>query len=872
MRESARPLPIDSLIPAIQSALQTNPNLIIEAAPGAGKTTRVPPALLASEISHGGEVWVLEPRRIATRLSAQRVAEELGEQLGHTVGYQVRFEESSSLHTRLRFLTEGVLTRRLLSNPTLKGVAAVVLDEFHERHLQTDLALALLRRLQQTTRPDLKLVVMSATLDVTPLARYLGDCQILQSEGRTFDITIEFLKQEDTQPLPEQVVAALRKLLARKLDGDVLVFLPGAAEIRRAQEACASLAAAENLLVTLLHGELSTSEQNRALRSAAQRKVILSTNVAETSITIDGVVAVIDSGLARIAEHSPWSGLPTLPVQRICQASAIQRAGRAGRTRAGTCLRLFTEMDFTLRPEFERPEIQRLDLTGTALELHAAGVKDLSTFEWFESPGTPAIEAAETLLQKLGAINRQNELTSIGTKMLRYPLHPRQARLLIEAEAQGVAERGALMAVLLNERDLRSRHLSETASKAPTAIGDSDLAEREELFRQAQKLNFDDTQLRSRGLNPGVANAMERAYRQLLRMLKQPETDNASGKERQGEKMRLAILAGYPDRVAKRQESDNESGVDGFSRGSRSTGNKVWRLPNGTLAQLSPDSVVRDSEFLVAVEAQEKQANRSTSILVQTAVAIEPDWLLELFPEFISEKNFVHWREDRKRVEVMNQMLYDQLVLTESRLHIKSPPRELENEIAETLFEAVRKEGWSQFINPDDLAQVRARLDFLSRTYPETDWPKLGDDEIWVAIRAFCQGKQSFSELAHTVNFETLLHHFFSYGQLSFVNQKAPEKIHLTGRKNVRVHYEVGQSPWVASRLQDFFGMVNSPKIADGRASLVLHLLAPNQRPVQITQDLAGFWSRHYPQIRRELSRRYPKHAWPENPTASKPL
>ncbi len=874
MREAVHPLPIDSLLPAVLSALQTNRNLIIEASPGAGKTTRVPPALLNPAVANDSEVWVLEPRRLAARLSAQRVAEELGERLGQTVGYQVRFEEISSPRTRLRFLTEGVLTRRLLSNPMLKGVAVVVLDEFHERHLQTDLALALLRRLQQTTRPDLKLVVMSATLDVAPLARYLGDCPILKSEGRQFDIAIEFLKQEDARPLAEQVVAALKTLIAQNLDGDVLVFLPGAAEIRRAQEACAALAAQENLLVTLLHGELSTSEQNRVLRPAAQRKVILSTNVAETSITIDGVVAVIDSGLARIAQHSPWSGLPTLPVQRICQASAIQRAGRAGRTRAGTCLRLFTEMDFALRPAFERPEIQRLDLTGAALELHAAGINDLTAFDWFDSPDGQAIEAAETLLQKLGAINRQSELTPIGTKMLRYPLHPRQARLLFEAEARGIAERGALMAVLMNERDLRLRNFSTSPQTAQGTVGKSDLTEREELFREAQRLHFEPTRLQARGINPGVANAIDRAHKQLLRLLKQPAADNARNNETSEDQIRLSVLAGYPDRVAKRQESDNADMVDAFPTASRSTvrstGQGIWKLSNGTFAQLAAESVVRGAEFVVAVEASEKLANRSSSTVIQTAVVIEPDWLLELFPDAVCEKNLVRWHEERKRVEVVSLLLYDQLVLAESRLDVNSPPPELEQGITQTLFEAVRKQGWQQFINADDLKQFQARLEFVQRTYPETVWPTFSDEEVLAVLKSYCRGRRSFSELSQAVNFDAIVHEVFSYDQLAFLKQTAPEKIHLAGRKNVRVHYESGQSPWIASRLQDFFGMMSSPKIADGRAALVLHLLAPNQRPVQITQDLAGFWSRHYPQIRRELSRRYPKHSWPENPPSSK--
>src|SRR5205085_5780781 len=403
-------LPIDALLPEIVAALRRTPNLVLEAPPGAGKTTRVPPTLLDAGLTDGREVWVLEPRRLAARLAARRVAEERGERVGEAIGYQVRFEAVASARTRLRFLTEGVFTRRLLSDPKLKNVGAVVLDEFHERHLQSDLALALLRKLQNETRPDLHLVVMSATLEAAPVARYLNDCPVLRSEGRRFDVEIEHLTRPDERPLADQVVAAVTHLVTEDLTGDVLVFLPGAAEIRRAQAACAELAARADLIILPLHGELAAAEQDAAVRPADRRKLILSTNVAESSITIDGVVAVIDSGLARVAGHSPWSGLPTLQVARISQASAQQRAGRAGRTQPGRCLRLYTAQDYAARSAQEAPEIQRLDLADAALELHAAGVNDLANFNWFEAPNAPALVAADELLHRLGAIDESGHV------------------------------------------------------------------------------------------------------------------------------------------------------------------------------------------------------------------------------------------------------------------------------------------------------------------------------------------------------------------------------------------------------------------------------------------------------------------------------
>jgi ATP-dependent helicase HrpB len=370
------PLPIDPLLPEVVASLRAHPTLVLEAPPGAGKTTRVPRALLDAGMAEHGEIVILEPRRLAARMAARRVADELGEKVGGTVGYQVRFEDVSGPKTRIRFVTEGVLGRKLIASPDLAGIAVVVLDEFHERHLQGDVALALVERLRRTRRPELRVVVMSATLATGPLAAHLA-APVLRSEGRRFDVAIEHLPEADDRPLALQVASAVRRLVAEGLDGDVLVFLPGAGEIRRAREACEKLAAESGLALVPLHGDLSPEEQDTAVRPGTRRKVILSTNVAESSITIQGVVAVVDAGLARVASQAPWSGLPRLRVEKVSRASAVQRAGRAGRTRPGRCLRLYTRADFESRPEHEAPEIRRLDLAQTELDLAALGAVDV---------------------------------------------------------------------------------------------------------------------------------------------------------------------------------------------------------------------------------------------------------------------------------------------------------------------------------------------------------------------------------------------------------------------------------------------------------------------------------------------------------------
>ena len=506
------PLPIDEVLPELVRALSApGGSVVLEAPPGAGKTTRAPRALLDAGLE--GDIVVLEPRRLAARLAARRVAEELGERAGETIGYTVRFEDVSSSRTRVRFVTEGVLTRRLVADPMLTGVSAVLLDEIHERHLQGDVALALLRRLQQTRRPDLRLVAMSATLDAAPIASFLG-CGVIRSEGKRFDVAIEHLPAPDDRRLELQVASAVRSLVTSGLDGHVLVFLPGAADIRRALESCAKLASEHDLALLPLHGDLPPAEQDRAVGPSRQRKVILSTNVAESSVTIDGVVAVVDSGLVRVARHAPWSGLPTTAIEKTSRASATQRAGRAGRTRPGRALRLYTKADHDARPEHDTPEILRVDLAQTFLELHASGARDLA---WLDPPKPESVSAAEALLERLGAIDASGAITDTGKRMLALPLHPRQARLLVEADRRGVAGEGCILAALVGERDLRTSSKTRfEGARHPHAAADvatdrSDLLALLDLFHEAEGSGFAAHTLRAMGLDPGGVHATQRA-------------------------------------------------------------------------------------------------------------------------------------------------------------------------------------------------------------------------------------------------------------------------------------------------------------------------------------------------------------------------
>ena len=648
---------MDAILPEILASLEHTPSLVIEAPPGAGKTTRVPPALLGLV---RGEVLVLEPRRIAARMAARQVAAEMGEEAGETVGYQVRFEEKTGPRTRLRFVTEGILTRRLLTDPELKGVDAVVLDEFHERHLDSDLALALLKRLQRS-RPELRIVVMSATLDAAPIARFLDNCPVLRSEGRLFPLAIEHLPYSP-EPLHVQVRKAVERLDSERVAGNLLTFLPGSAEIRRTMRECEGLARQSNLLVLPLHGDLSPAEQDRAVLPSAQRKLILATNVAESSVTVEGVTAVIDSGLARSASFSPWTGLPTLEIGRISRASATQRAGRAGRTGPGRVLRLYPEEDFRLRAEHDPPEIARSDLSQLVLALRAMKIARPDDLDWLDAPPDEAVRNAEALLDRLGSH------PGIEPRLARFPLPPRLARIVIEALDRGVGEDGCLAAAILG---LGAR------SEKNDLLAAMDLPPDERLRQHTG---------------------------QLLRMARPPRQTSHSD-----DALLLSLLTGFPDRVARRR-----------------AGSQIL-LATGVSAEIAGEPP--PYEFMLALDAEDRRENRLP--LIRMTSRVEPEWLLELFPERMQATANVVWNRTLERVERVNALLYDSLVLEESR-GAASP-----DEAAELLAARALETGIEQFADAETLNHLLARVSFAGFAPPD----------IPSALRELCQGLQSFGEL-----------------------------------------------------------------------------------------------------------------------------
>lgn len=834
-------LPIAAVLPALRSALAAGRNVVIEAPPGAGKTSIVPLVLLDAIEPSAGEILVLQPRRLAARMAAQRLAALLGEAPGGVVGYQVRFEHARSARTRVMVMTEGVLLRRLRDDPTLSGVAAVVLDEFHERHLDGDLALALLRRVQLEQRPALRLLAMSATLDGEPIASFLH-AERLRSEGRTFPVEIVYdagRSRVAELPLERAVAQALHELIeAGRLreGGHVLVFLPGAREIRQCMDSCAATAGRAGLEILPLHGELSREQQDRAVGPSASAKLILSTNVAETSITIDGVVAVIDAGLARVAGFEPTTGLPHLSLAPISRASATQRAGRAGRTRPGVCVRLYGQHDHDRRPAFDLPEVRRLDLAGPLLELAAAGVHDAASFPWFEAPPSAALALARELLVRLHALADDGSLTPTGRAMLRFPVHPRLARLLVEGERRGIAELAARAAALLGERPLlRSEGPLDRGPAAHVRQTDADLLDELELLERITKGSRAPA-----ALDRGVLAMVERASKQLRALVRDAGPSERDRKARE-DALRWCLLCAHPDRVAKlRREGERHVLVFAF----------------GGSAELAPESGVRASEWAIALRSEERREGTRRRALVRSACAIEPEWLLEL-GEALDEDETIRFDAQRGRVVGEAVLRYGKLALETTP--IKSLPAARASEV---LFEAAKQAGLARLCPEGALDKLRAKIAFAHAHDPSI--PLLDEATLDAMLRELCEGATSFAELEQA----DLLGQLRGRWQLE---RKLPESMTLPGGRKLEIHYEVDRPPWVASRLQDFFGMREGPKLLDGKLALVMHLQAPNRHDVAVTSDLARFWSTHYVEVRKQLMRRYPRHDWPEDPLQATP-
>lgn len=823
-------LPVESVLPSLIENLQRRGRAVLKAPTGAGKTSRVPPALHRAGLGNGRSILLVQPRRLAAVAAARRMAQEFDFELGRDVGYHIRFERKSAPDTPIVVVTEGILLRYLLADPFLEQAGLVIFDEFHERNLNCDLALAILRRIQLEFRPELRLLAMSATLDPAPLARFL-DGDVVESEGRLFPVEIRYTPLLSKAPLPERVAASVRDV-ADQVTGHVLAFLPGVGEIQRTRAHLRNFAEERGWQLCDLHGSLPVEEQDTALRESGGRKIVLATNVAETSVTVEGVGAVIDSGLARTLRFDAGVGLNRLLLGRISRASADQRAGRAGRTGPGLCVRLWSESEQRALRDYEPPEVHRLDLSGAVLQLHCWGEADARRFPWFEPPQVAAVEHAEVLLERLRAVER-GQVTARGRHLARFPVHPRLAAMLLAGAEFGAARGVALAAALLSERD-PFRSPDHDTGQHPSSPSDSDILDRVralERFEQAGQGRGD-----AGRLDRQAARFVLRSRDQLLRELRGKEP--ASGRENDEPFLR-ALLAGFPDRVARRRRPGSRQAVMVGGRGVR----------------LANDSGVRSHDLFLCVDIAE--VGRSEA-LVRQASRLDRSWLS---PDLIEVRVDVEFDEQRERVVAYRRVYYLDLVLEEAATDsgdLAAISQRLCQEAGLRLSRALP-------LDDDAVQTFLARVRWLREWLPEQNLPAFDDDQLRGLLPAICSGHRSFAELKRVALVDWLRGEL-SPGQQTILDREAPERLTVPSGKRYRLQYEPGRPPILAVRIQEVFGWRETPRLAAGKVPVLLHLLAPNMRPQQITDDLGSFWKRGYAEVRKELRRRYPKHAWPENP------
>jgi len=840
-----RDLPILEIRERLLASLRERKRLILTAPTGSGKSTQVPQMLLDGGLLGSGQVVILQPRRLPSRMLAAWVAKDRNVKLGDEVGYQIRFDDVTSAATRIRYVTEGVLLRQMLSNPVLRRVNAIIFDEFHERHLYGDITLARALQIQETVRPDLLILVMSATLDVGPLQKYLEPCTLLSSQGRAFPVHIEYLpKPVGDWPVWEAAVKELEQLV-KQHDGDTLIFMPGAYEIGRTVQAARD-ALGSKFIVLPLHGDLATNDQDAAVAQYDRRKVVVSTNVAETSLTIDGVRIVIDSGLARIPRYDLYRGINTLLVEKISRASADQRAGRAGRTAPGVCLRLWTEREHEQRPAQELPEIKRLDLAEVVLTLKASGVDDVYSFRWLEPPGRQSLERAEMLLGDLGAIDHQSRITELGRRMLAFPLHPRYSRMLLAAQEYGCVRQVALIAALTQGRDLLVRRQGREVEDARDDLfggeSESDFFVLMRAWRYADRNGYSLDRCRRLGIHAQSARQVGPLFEQFLGIARREGLD-VSEKRVANDAIQRCILLGFSDHVARRLDA----------------GTLRCELVHGRRGLLARESMVQNALLLVAAEVREVQSgigkNKEVNVLLSLATAVKEEWLRELFPGDFNETKTVVYDTTQRRVFAEHRKSFRDLVLEAERSD-EAPLDDAARILAdEVLAGRCVLKNWD-----DAVEQWIVRVNRLRDWMPELNLPAISTDDRRSLVEQICHGAVSYKEIKDKTVWP-VVKAWLSPQQQAWVEEHAPERIELKSGRRAKVKYSVDGPPTISAKIQDLYG-TKSLTVAGGRVPVRIEVLAPNQRPVQVTDNLGIFWRETYPKLRQELQRKYPKHEW----------
>jgi ATP-dependent helicase HrpB len=840
-----QPLPIDALQDGLVAACGRVRRLVLRAPTGSGKSTRIPQMLLDLNLVQG-QIVVLQPRRIAARLLAARIAQERGVRLGGEVGYQIRFERVESAQTRIKFVTEALLLRQMASDPELKGVGAVVFDEFHERNLHSDVALALARRLQETHRPDLLIMAMSATLDTEGVAKWLGSAETLAADGRAYPVQVEYthLPRNSTRPIWDAAAEQVRRVLSEEAEGDILVFMPGSYEIMRTIGAVRNLPESGGVDILPLYGELPPEEQDRAVKPSPGRKVIVATNVAETSLTIPGVRAVVDAGLARIARFDPHRGIDTLLVEPVSQASAEQRAGRAGRTGPGRCIRLWSQTDHEARPLREVPEIKRVDLSETILLLLSSGWGDAATFPWYEKPDDKALQRALTVLADLGAVDAQGKLTNLGRRMSVFPAHPRYARMLLAAGDLDCVYEVCRIAGLAQGRDILFRKVDDRTENARDSVEQedgSDFFPRLALLQRAVEMKFDADACDRFGVHGQAARQADQAARQFLRLAEGqglPVSDRIADPAA----VRRCLLLGFSDRLAVRLDA----------------GTLRCALVHARTGELRRESSIRNAKLLVAAEVDEIQARGGVTTYLSLATAVEEAWLQELFPSEFSTVNQVRYDGSQRRVVTRIERRFRDLVL-EAKERDDAPSDAASRLLAEEVAAGrLELEKWDAPVD----AWIR-RVNFLSKHCPELGIPAFDEAARRMVIEEVCAGAVAYRDIRDRPVFG-VVRGWLTHEQAMALESYCPEKIVLPRKKHpARIEYTEDGQAEVEATVQELYDFPGSKlRVCLGKVPMVVCIQSPARRTQQRTTDLDAFWKGSYEGVKKELRGRYPKHEW----------
>lgn len=830
-------LPIEHILPDLKSVLRNAHNVVLQAPPGAGKTTRVPPALLDEPWVAGRRIIMLEPRRLAARAAARYIASTYGEEVGRTVGYRMRMETRVGPATRIEVVTVGVLTRMIQSDPALDGVGLVIFDEFHERSLHADLGLALVLQSQSLLREDLRLLVMSATLNGEAIAELLGDAPIVTSRGRSYPVETRYLDRPHEGRIEGTIAAAVRRAMERE-DGDILVFLPGAGEIRRTEALLRESIPEPEIRITPLHGNLPGTEQDRAIApgTPGERKVVLATSIAETSLTIDGIRIVIDSGLMRVPRFSPRSGMTRLETIRVSQASADQRRGRAGRLGPGICYRLWPEIEQSHLLPFSPPEILEADLAPLALDLAEWGIADPGELSWLDRPPAGAFAQARELLTELGALRADGTISDHGRRMASLGLHPRLAHMVLKGIELGIGATSCDLAALLSERDIfRSRG---------TDPPDADLRPRLEALRDAtDDVRSSRTFERRHDIDRGTIRRVLTEGENWRRRLGVREENDRNAIESCG----ILVAFAYPDRIAQRRP-----GAHGR-----------FLLRNGRSAIIPDSGMLADTPFLVAAELDGRQ--RDGRIFLAAPITMED--LETYFAEQIEREEAVLWEEETGTVTARRRERLGALVLSERPMTDVDPQA-----IADALLNGIAGEGIDRLPWSRASSRIRERISFMGRL--DSSWPDLSDEHLHATLSQWLgphlYGMKRRQDL-HALDLGEVLLGTLSWQQRSALDELAPSHLTVPSGSRIPIDYSNPESPTLAVRLQEMFGVTETPRIARGAVSLTIHLLSPANRPVQVTRDLANFWRTTYFDVKKDLKGRYPKHYWPDDPMEATP-